>query len=60
MQNLSFKIFVLLSQTTRKSNKGTILLLAQITNFSYQKCYKQSLQSFDCSEINKTKWKQPQ
>lgn len=33
-------------------NKGVILLSAQITNFSYQKCYKESLQDFDFSDIS--------
>lgn len=28
------------------------MLLAQITNFSYQKCYKEVLQSFEFSDIN--------
>lgn len=28
------------------------MLLAQITNFSYQKCYKEALQSVDCGDIS--------
>ena len=28
------------------------MLLAQITNFSYQKCYKVSLQRFDCRDMS--------
>ena len=28
------------------------MLLAQSTNFSYQKCYKEALQSVDCGDIS--------